>query len=48
MHGPIILPGNPAESKLVIKQSQGDHPGQLSPEQLTRAKEWIRWGALEK
>lgn len=48
MNGPIILPGNPAQSKLVIKQSQGDHLGQLSPEQLARVKEWIRWGAPEK
>jgi mono/diheme cytochrome c family protein len=48
MHGPIILPGNPAQSKLVIKQSQGDHPGQLSAEQLARVTEWIRWGAPEK
>ena len=48
MNGPIILPGNPARSQLVIKQSQGDHLGQLSPEQLARVKEWIRWGAPEK
>jgi mono/diheme cytochrome c family protein len=48
MNGPIILPGNPAQSKLVIKQSPGDHPGQLSPEQLARVKEWIRWGAPER
>jgi hypothetical protein len=48
MNGPIILPGNPAQSTLVIKQSQGDHPGQLSPEQLVRVKDWIRWGAPEK
>ena len=48
MNGPIILPGNPAQSQLVIKQSQGDHLGQLSPEQLARVKEWIRWGAPEK
>lgn len=48
MNGPIILSGNPAQSKLVVKQSQGDHPGQLSPQQLARVKEWIRWGAPEK
>jgi mono/diheme cytochrome c family protein len=48
MNGPIILPGKPADSKLIVKQSQGDHPGQLSPEQLARVKEWIRWGAPEK
>jgi mono/diheme cytochrome c family protein len=48
MHGPVILPGNPAQSKLIIKQAQGNHPGQLSPEQLARVKAWIRWGAPEK
>ena len=44
---PVILPGNSAQSKLVIKQSQGNHHGQLSPAELTRVKEWIRWGAPE-
>jgi hypothetical protein len=48
MNGPVIVPGNPAQSKLIIKQSQGNHPGQLSPEQLARVKAWIRWGAPEK
>lgn len=48
MNGPIILPGNPAQSKVIIKQLQGNHPGQLSTEQLARVKEWIRWGAPEK
>ncbi len=48
MHGPIILPGDPAHSKLAIKQSQGNHPGQLTPNQLALVKEWIRWGAPEK
>ncbi len=48
MNGPVILPGNPAQSKLVIKQSQGNHHGQLSPAELARVKEWIRWGAPER
>ena len=48
MNGPIVLPGNPAQSKLVIKQAQGNHPGQLAPDQLAHVKEWIRWGAPEK
>jgi hypothetical protein len=48
MNGPVIVPRNPAQSKLVIKQSTGDHPGQLSAEQLMRVKEWIKWGAPEK
>ena len=48
MNGPIILPGNPAQSKLAIKQAQGDHPGQLTSDQLARVKDWIRWGASEK
>jgi mono/diheme cytochrome c family protein len=48
MHGPVIIPGDPAHSKLVIKQSQGNHPGQLSAEELARVKEWIQWGTPEK
>jgi mono/diheme cytochrome c family protein len=48
MHGPIIIPGDPVNSKLVVKQTPGNHPGQLSAEQLARVEEWIRWGAPEK
>ena len=47
MRGPVIQPGNPAASKLVVKQSAGGHPGQLTDEQLVRVKAWIRWGAPE-
>lgn len=48
MNGPVILPGDPANSKLVIKQSAGDHHGQLAPQQLEWMKEWIKWGAPER
>lgn len=46
--GPVIIPGDAAGSKLVILQSAGGHPGQLSPEELTAVKNWIDAGALEK
>ncbi len=48
MHGPIILPGDPANSKVVIRQAAGNHPGQLSAAELARVTEWIKWGAPEK
>ena len=48
MNSPVIIPGDPARSKLVIKQSTGDHPMQLPPEQLALIQEWIAWGAPEK
>jgi hypothetical protein len=46
--GPVIQPGDAANSKLVILQSAGGHPGQLSPDELTAVKNWINAGALEK
>ncbi len=46
--GPVIVPGDASSSKLVIKQSAGGHPGQLSLEELTAVKNWIDAGALEK
>ena len=48
MHGPVILPGDPAHSKVVIRQTAGNHPGQLSAAELARVTEWIKWGAPEK
>jgi hypothetical protein len=48
MHGPIIFPGDPKNSRLVIKQSNGDHPGQLTSTQLSSVKEWIARDAPEK
>ena len=48
MHGPVIMPKDPAHSKLIIRQAAGNHPGQLSAAELTRVTEWIKWGAPEK
>jgi cytochrome b subunit of formate dehydrogenase/mono/diheme cytochrome c family protein len=45
--GPVIVPGDPDGSLLVQKQQAGDHPGQLSPEELQQVIEWIRSGAPE-
>ncbi|MBI3361511.1 MAG: hypothetical protein HY023_10415 [Chloroflexi bacterium] len=47
-NGPVIVPGEAEGSKLVVKQSQGNHPGQLSGEELAKVKEWIANGAPEK
>jgi cytochrome b subunit of formate dehydrogenase/mono/diheme cytochrome c family protein len=46
--GPVILPGDGANSLLVTKQQAGGHPGQLTPEEIAQVIEWINAGALEK
>ncbi len=46
--GPAIAPNNPDTSVLVQIQSQGGHPGQLTPEELQAVIAWIRAGAPEK
>ncbi len=46
--GPVIVSGDPANSKLVAVQSAGGHPGQLNPDELSAVKNWITAGALEK
>jgi cytochrome b subunit of formate dehydrogenase len=46
-NGPVILPGNSAESPIVLVQS-ASHPGQLSAEELERIKLWIDAGAPEE
>ncbi len=45
--GPGIVPGDSAASRLVIVQSAGGHPGQLSDEEMTMLKAWIEAGAPE-
>jgi cytochrome b subunit of formate dehydrogenase len=45
--GPVITPGDPAGSKLIVIQSAGGHPGQLSPDELAIISAWIEAGALE-
>jgi hypothetical protein len=46
--GPVIVPSDAANSKLVLVQTAGGHPGQLTPGELTAIKNWIDAGALEK
>jgi cytochrome b subunit of formate dehydrogenase/mono/diheme cytochrome c family protein len=46
--GPVIVPGDAANSLLVKKQQAGGHPGQLTPEEIAQVIEWINAGALEK
>ena len=45
--GPAILPGDSANSLLVTVQQAGDHPGQLTPEELAQVIEWIDADAPE-
>lgn len=47
-NGAVILAGEADNSRLVVKQAQGNHPGQLTGEELARVKEWISQGAPEK
>jgi formate dehydrogenase gamma subunit len=46
--GPVIVPGDSANSLLVTKQQAGGHPGQLTPEEIAQVIEWIEAGAPEK
>jgi formate dehydrogenase gamma subunit len=46
--GPVIVPGDSAGSVLIQVQSQGGHPGQLTPQELELVKAWIDSGAPEK
>lgn len=46
--GPAIVPGDPADSLMIIVQAAGDHPGQLSGEELALVRAWIEAGAPEQ
>ena len=46
--GPVILPGDANGSKIIILQSAGGHPGQLTADELSAVINWIDAGALEK
>jgi mono/diheme cytochrome c family protein len=46
--GPAVIPGNPDNSLVVVKQSgEQAHFGQLSPEELDLVEEWIAAGIPE-
>lgn len=45
--GPVIVPGDAENSLIVTVQQSGDHPGQLTPEQIEQLIEWIDAGAPE-
>lgn len=47
-HGPVIVPGEPDNSTLVVLlQPPSKHPGQFSPEELEQIIAWIENGAPE-
>jgi len=46
--GPVIVPGEPDTSPLMLRQIPGNHPGQLSPDELNQVRQWIDAGAPEK
>jgi hypothetical protein len=45
--GPAIIPGDGEGSLLVQVQQSGDHPGQLTSEEIAQVIEWIDAGAPE-
>jgi nitrate/TMAO reductase-like tetraheme cytochrome c subunit len=47
-NGPIIVPGDSANSRLVQVQSEGGHFANLTAEELEIIKQWIDAGAPEK
>jgi cytochrome b subunit of formate dehydrogenase len=47
-NGPMIIAGDADGSELVMIQSAGNHPGQLSADELGQVREWIIKGAPEK
>jgi cytochrome b subunit of formate dehydrogenase/mono/diheme cytochrome c family protein len=47
-NGPALVPRDPEASLLVVVQSAGNHPGQLSPEELDDVIAWIEAGAPER
>jgi hypothetical protein len=46
--GPSIVPGDPDNSTIVQKQSLGNHPGQLTIDELNQVIDWILAGAPEQ
>jgi len=46
--GPVILSGDSNGSKLIVLQSAGGHPGQLTADELAIISAWIEAGALEE
>jgi hypothetical protein len=46
-NGPVIIPGDSANSILSAVQVAGGHPGMLTPEELALVQEWIDAGAVE-
>jgi hypothetical protein len=47
LSGPGLVPGNPDASQVVLVQSAGNHPGQLTIDELNQVIEWIKAGAPE-
>jgi mono/diheme cytochrome c family protein len=46
--GPVIVSGKPDDSLIIKKLADGNHPGQLSADEMTLLKQWITAGAPEK
>jgi len=45
--GPVLVSKDSANSKLIIKQAAGGHPGQLTPDEIAQVKAWIDAGIPE-
>jgi cytochrome b subunit of formate dehydrogenase/mono/diheme cytochrome c family protein len=43
----VVQPGSPDNSKIIQIQAAGDHPGQLTADELSTLTNWIQGGALK-
>jgi len=48
LNGPVVIPSDPDNSRVVIVQSAGGHPGQFLSDELARVIAWISAGAAEQ
>lgn len=46
-NGPVVVPGDSANSVLYTLQAAGGHPGMFTPDELAIVQAWIDAGALE-
>jgi formate dehydrogenase gamma subunit len=48
VNGPVIIPGNAEDSRLIRVVGEGDHPGKFTDVELAVIQDWMNAGALER
>lgn len=48
VNGPVIIPGNAEDSRLIRVVGGGNHPGKFTDVELSVIRDWINAGALER